>query len=196
MSATDGAVRALLMDKLKTGYRRPDHLATTVAEMVYLGELCDTLIRMHPTPDEFDHVWNEFKREWQRRYWPPFGELPGRLTKLRQRQAEQQRQAEAVKPEGGTYSSRHRKPERRYDHGAFMSTYGDLLEQSESENPAEAKWAQLFLAMGNALMERYDDNDQPRRPEADNTVHVPGFGGGRSGRDQRDLYTTEWPEEN
>ncbi len=160
MSATDGAVRALLIEKLKAGYRAPDHVATTVAGMAYLGELADTLIRMHPEPDEFDHVWNEFKREWTRRYWPPFGELPSRLTKLRAKAAENARAADTAHRQ--TYDQRRAKPEKPYHDGEFVATYGTLLEQADSNDPEEAAWAKRWLAMGDALIKRYDDNDQPR----------------------------------
>lgn len=174
-SVEQQTVKAQVVGKLTVFYRPPDHVNDTKQHaQAYLNELVDALIDMHPTVDEWDYLWRDFRKSWDRRYWPTFGEFPRRLGELRARTAASRKAAGLTDPARSEH--RPRQIERRpYLDGEFQAALAEAMERSTSADPAEATLNAALTRMGMAMVERFDDHDRPRNPDADNRVFVPGL---------------------
>lgn len=187
-SAEQQTVKAQVMGKLTVFYRPPDHVNDTKHHaQSYLNELVEALIDMHPSVDEWDFLWRDFRKQWDRRYWPTFGEFPRRLGELRAKTAANRKAAGLTDPA----RSDHRKREieaKPYRDGEFLAAYSDAMERSMSDDLGEAGLNAALVRMGNAMIERYDDYDRPRDPNRDNRVFVPGMENVPQERRRVDLY--------
>lgn len=153
-----------LLVNLTCFYRPPNHLEADEQAKRYLAELADAFGRMQPNAFEWDHVWNEFKREWTKAYWPTFSEFPQRLMKFRTLQASV-RKASGEQQHDRAHPS-HQLPHRPYNHAEFM---GAVAQASAAEAERHPVWHGLdaaVVAMGEQLIIERDDDDE-LRPLAD-----------------------------
>jgi len=124
---------------------------------LYLDELIGTFLAMRPSWEEWDHVWNEFKRQWAKVSWPLPSEFPSRLAAFRARQAAVQAAGRAVtgQAEEEAAGPPHHEP-------TFRAYCAHVSAMCASPDPAEARWGRILHRMAVALIENRDDQDRPR----------------------------------
>lgn len=145
-------------------YRAPAELENEDQARSYLSVVFASLDRMKPNPDEAEHIWEAFKREWRFKTWPTPAELCGRLTKFRSTQTSIGKATgrREHNPDGAPPQVEHRP----YRHGEFMAALETARRNAADNHP---RWGALdrgILRMGEALLKNRDDRDRERLPEA------------------------------
>lgn len=152
-------IRAELVALIRDGFKRPSHITADDAALVYLTEVAGTLMAMHPTDFEWEHVRAEFLRSWTKPTWPLPSEFPRRLGAFRQRQAKASRAADWVTRRAEADA---RRPP--YHHGEYLAAVNRASFMASSPDRAEAAWGRRLLDIAKTLNEKRDDTDQPRDP--------------------------------
>jgi hypothetical protein len=140
-------------------YKAPAELENEDQARSYLSVVFASLDRMKPNPDEAEHIWEAFKREWRFKTWPTPAELCSRLTKFRSTQASLGKATgrREHNPDGASPQIDHRP----YRHGEFLAAV-DLARRNAAEN--HPRWGGLDRALvrcGEALIRNRDDQDRP-----------------------------------
>lgn len=153
-------IKADLMAKMRRFYRAPSHIDGDQDAAAYLAELGAQFARMQPTEGEWDHVWPEFARQWEKAFWPTLSEFPRRLAAFRAKTATLARAGDRVnrRAERGP-------PSPPYHHGRFMAACDEASFQASSPDPGERYWGRLLLNLGRKLIETRDDDDRARDPK-------------------------------
>lgn len=153
-----------LLVNLTCFYRPPNHLEGEGQAKRYLAELADAFARMQPNAFEWDHVWNEFKREWTKTYWPLPSEFPQRLMKFRAKQTSVRKAAGERQhdPAPAARQIEHRP----YNHGEFMAAVRQAHEMAASTDPFTAMLGRSLSRCADGLLRNRDDQDRPRYADA------------------------------
>lgn len=142
--------------KMIAFYRPPNQIEGEGQGKMYLEELADTFARMRPTWDEWDHVWQDFKRTWTKGYWPTFADLPDRLSQFRAQRASVARAAGLVERMAEASAAE------PYNNAKFLAAYQKERDRMNDRDPQVARWGVMLVRLGNALLRRRDHRDQPR----------------------------------
>lgn len=141
-------------------YRAPSHIDGDRDAAAYLAELADQFARMQPTDGEWDHLWPEFARQWEKGFWPTLSEFPRRLTAFRAKTSSLAKAGNRVdrRAEAG-------RPSPPYNHGEFMAACSRASYQASSPDPRERYWGGLLMKLGKGLIATRDDDDRARDPK-------------------------------
>lgn len=137
-------IRKLIIPRLITLYRAPDHVESEKQGALYQNELIDALAEMGPAETELEAVWREFRRTYTLRTWPTPIVLCDLLRSHRIAQPTVHKLLPLAKPEEPMT------PQERAEVQAAMSRIAD--------GPLKAK----LLSMGATLLEK-DEAEHNRR---------------------------------
>lgn len=160
MNAID--IRTALISNLTVMLSPPSRIETPKQAQAYLSALAEAFVQMRPTDGEWEHIWAEFLRTWDKAYWPLPSELPRRLSAFRVQCASVAKAAGLV--EHAPAASGRQEP--AYHHGEFMAALATARRNAAEKRPGWEAFDRAILRMGEALLRNRDDHDRPRYPEA------------------------------
>lgn len=161
MNAID--IRTDLIGKLTVMFSPPSRIETPKQAQSYLAALAESFLQMRPTDGEWEHIWGEFIRTWDKVSWPLPSELPRRLTAFRVRQASVKKAAGDIPHEPGVAREIEHRP---YNHGEFMAAVRRAREMAASDDPFTAALGRSLSRCADGLLRNRDDQDRPRYAEA------------------------------